>query len=249
MPIGSMIAVAISARNEANRTFSTATRPVESGASRRSSISFVHPNSITSGNASVCMPVITAVSARSPERGGRRSPSGCSRGFRAPCRRRRAGRTAGGSPGEEDRQLTPGHVQVAAEDGPEHPSLAGDGVDFRGRQRSARPVRSMKTSSSVGMPSFTSVSVSRTRPAPWRRARPGAERRPTRRAGRSGHRPSARPEPGRPARRSRRRRAVNSPFDLGGSATGERVDHLPCGIGVDGLRRHLERRLAAGRCA
>ena len=47
-------------------TFSAATSPVAIGASRRSSISFVQPNSTTSGNASVCMPVITAVSASSP---------------------------------------------------------------------------------------------------------------------------------------------------------------------------------------
>ena len=61
-----MTAVAISARIAANSTFSAATRPVDIGASRRSSISFVQPNSITSGNASVCMPVITAVSASRP---------------------------------------------------------------------------------------------------------------------------------------------------------------------------------------
>ena len=61
-----MTRVAMSARIDANRTFSAATSAVDIGASSRSSISFVHPNSITSGNASVCMPVITAVSASSP---------------------------------------------------------------------------------------------------------------------------------------------------------------------------------------
>ena len=66
-----MIAVAMMARKDANRTFSPATSAVDIGASSRSSISLVHPNSTTSGNASVCIPVITAVSASSP--GNRRS--------------------------------------------------------------------------------------------------------------------------------------------------------------------------------
>ena len=56
----------MSARSVANSTFSAATRPVDIGASSRSSISLVQPNSITSGKASDCMPVITAVSASRP---------------------------------------------------------------------------------------------------------------------------------------------------------------------------------------
>ena len=71
IPIGIMSVVAASARSVAKTTFSAATSPVRIGASRRSSISFVQPNSITSGKASVCMPVITAVSASRP--GNRRS--------------------------------------------------------------------------------------------------------------------------------------------------------------------------------
>ena len=51
-----MSAVAASARSVANTTFSAATSPVDIGASSRSSISFVQPNSITSGNASACIP-------------------------------------------------------------------------------------------------------------------------------------------------------------------------------------------------
>ena len=66
MPIGIISVVAITERSAANTTFSAATSRVDIGASRRSSISFVQPNSITSGNASVCMLVITAVSASRP---------------------------------------------------------------------------------------------------------------------------------------------------------------------------------------
>ena len=66
MPIGIIRVAAISARSEAKTIFSAATRPVRIGASKRSSISFVQPNSSTSGKASVCMPVITAVSASRP---------------------------------------------------------------------------------------------------------------------------------------------------------------------------------------
>jgi hypothetical protein len=61
-----MISVATSARRTANTTFSAATKLVGIGASSRSSISFVQPNSATSGKASVCIAVITAVSASSP---------------------------------------------------------------------------------------------------------------------------------------------------------------------------------------
>ncbi len=66
IPTGIMINVAITARVAANTTFSTATSPVAIGASSRSSISFVHPNSTTSGKASACILVITVVSASSP---------------------------------------------------------------------------------------------------------------------------------------------------------------------------------------
>ena len=61
-----MISVAVNERSNANSTFSAATNDVGIGAIRRSSISFVQPNSATSGKASVCIAVITAVSARRP---------------------------------------------------------------------------------------------------------------------------------------------------------------------------------------
>ena len=66
IPTGIMIKVATSERRSAKSTFSAATYDVGIGASRRSSISFVQPNSATSGKASVCIAVITAVRARSP---------------------------------------------------------------------------------------------------------------------------------------------------------------------------------------
>ena len=72
--------------------------------------------------------------------------------------------------GEEDVELAPGHVGIALENSEEDASLAGDGIR-RSAHRSALPVRSMKTSSSVGMPSFTSV---RDRPRPASAAAAGA---------------------------------------------------------------------------
>src|SRR5262249_34032149 len=61
--------------------------------------------------------------------------------------------------GEEDRELAPGDGHIAAEHGQEHLTLGrdrlagGDGV-----HGSVLPVRWMKTSSSVGVPSLTSAS-------------------------------------------------------------------------------------------
>src|SRR6266536_2076299 len=65
-PIGNMSAPATSPRIEANSTFSTATMLTGSGASRRSSISLVKLNSITSGSAVLCSAVSMTVSATSP---------------------------------------------------------------------------------------------------------------------------------------------------------------------------------------
>ena len=50
-------------------TFSTATSGIGIGASRRSSISLVQPNSSTSGNDTVCNAVRNAVSATMPGSG------------------------------------------------------------------------------------------------------------------------------------------------------------------------------------
>jgi len=66
MPIGNMKRAATSARSAANTIFSTATSATGIGASRRSSISFVKLNSITSGSAVDCSAVSNAVSATIP---------------------------------------------------------------------------------------------------------------------------------------------------------------------------------------
>ena len=49
MPTGNITAAATKARMAANTTFSTATAPMGSGASRRSSISLLYENSMTRG--------------------------------------------------------------------------------------------------------------------------------------------------------------------------------------------------------
>ena len=66
IPIGIMTSAAANERSIANATFSSATKLVGIGASSRSSISRVQPNSATSGNASVCIAVSTDVSATRP---------------------------------------------------------------------------------------------------------------------------------------------------------------------------------------
>ena len=66
IPIGNMKSAAVSARIAANTIFSTATSATGIGASRRSSISFVKLNSITSGSAVDCSAVSVAVSATTP---------------------------------------------------------------------------------------------------------------------------------------------------------------------------------------
>ena len=66
MPIGNMNRAATSARMAAKTIFSTATSATGIGASRRSSISLVKENSITSGSAVDCSAVRSAVSATMP---------------------------------------------------------------------------------------------------------------------------------------------------------------------------------------
>ncbi len=66
IPTGNMTAAATHARMAAKTTFSTATAPVGRGASRRSSISLLYENSMTSGRAVLCRPVRTAANATRP---------------------------------------------------------------------------------------------------------------------------------------------------------------------------------------